>query len=134
MSRLVWTESRNGWQSGRYRIELAAPQLWVLSRRPRRDDGGLLSKSQVVRTAGSLRHLKRAAAELERRRERHRRLLTHLAMAIALIGVAVTSDLLGWGLVIPAVVGVFAISLRILVIWVEGATGSAWAVLSDHYQ
>lgn len=55
-------------------------------------------------------------------------------MAIVLIGVAVTSALLGWGLVIPAVVAVFAIVLRILVIWVEGATGSAWAVLSDHYQ
>ena len=39
MGRLVWTENRDGWSSGRYRIELAAPQLWVLSLLPKHVDG-----------------------------------------------------------------------------------------------
>lgn len=134
MSRLVWTETGDGWQSGRYLIELAAPQLWVLSRRPKRHEDAPLKAWRVIRTGGSLRELKRAAAELDRRLQRRHRLLAHLAVTVFLIGLAIMSAAMGWGLVIPAVVGVFAIALRTLVIWVEGATGSAWSVLSEHYQ
>lgn len=134
MSRLVWTETRDGWQSGRYLIELAAPQLWVLSRRPKRDEGAPMNTWQVVRTAGSLREMKRAAAVLERSRVRRRDLLIHLAIMVTLAGVAVTAAMFGSGLVVPAVIGAFAISLRTLVIWVETVTGNAWSVLSEHYQ
>lgn len=89
---------------------------------------------QVVRTAGSLREMKRAAAVLERSRVRRRDLLIHLAIMVTLAGVAVTAAMFGSGLVVPAVIGAFAISLRTLVIWVETVTGNAWSVLSEHYQ
>lgn len=134
MGRLVWTETRDGWQSGQYLIELAAPRLWVLSQRPKHDDGGVIMACRVIRTGGSLREMKRVAAELEHRLERRRRIQIHLAITVAFASVAVLSALLGWGIAIPAVVVMFAIALRTLVMWVEGATGSAWSVLSEHYQ
>jgi len=134
MSRLVWTETRDGWQSGRYLIELAAPQLWVLSRRPKRGDDAPMNNWEVVRTAGSLRQLKSAASEMERHRNRRRGLLIHVAAMILLAVVAIAAYVLDWVLVVPALVGVFALFLRTLVIWIETATGNAWSVISQHYQ
>lgn len=134
MGRLVWTENRDGWRSGRYRIELAAPQLWVLSSLPKHDIGGPINACQVLRTGGSLRELKRIAGELEWRAERRRRMTIHLAVTALLIGIAIVSGMQGWALVFPAVVAAFTVAMRTLVMWVEGVTGNAWAVLSDHYQ
>ena len=134
MGRLVWTETRSGWRSGRYRIELAAPQLWVLSSLSKHNDGAAIDACRVLRTGGSLREMKRAAGELEWRAERRRRMTIQLAVTVFLVGLAVVSGMMGWALVFPAVVSAFAVALRTLVMWVEGATGSAWAVLSDHYQ
>jgi hypothetical protein len=134
MSRLVWTETRDGWQSGRYLIELAAPQLWVLSRRPKRGDDAPMNYWEVVRTAGSLRQLKSAASEMERHRNRRRGLLIHAAAMLILAVVAIAAYVLDSVLVVPAVVGVFALFLRTLVIWIEAATGNAWSVISQHYQ
>ncbi|HSJ84025.1 MAG TPA: hypothetical protein VLA91_09440 [Acidimicrobiia bacterium] len=134
MSRLVWTETRDGWQSGRYLIELAAPQLWVLSRRPKRGDDAPMDYWEVVRTAGSLRQLKSVASEMERHRNRRRGLLIHVAAMLFLAVVAIAAYLLDWVLVVPAVAGVFALFLRTLVIWIEAATGNAWSVISEHYQ
>jgi hypothetical protein len=37
-------------------------------------------------------------------------------------------------LVVPALVAVFALFLRTLVIAIETATGNAWSVISQHYQ
>jgi hypothetical protein len=134
MGRPIWTETRDGWQSGRYLIELAAPQLWVLSRRPKRDGSAPIDSWQVIRTGGSLRALKRAAAELERRRERRRGLIIHVVIMLVMAGIAAAAAMLDWALAIPAVIGVFAIALKTLVVWVETATGNAWSVLSEHYQ
>jgi hypothetical protein len=134
MGRLTWTETLDGWISGRYHIELAASRLWVLSRSPRRTDGSVPIQAKMVLTAGSLREMKLLADELERRRLRRRRLLTHLAMTSAVVTSALIGGALGWDLTLPAVVAVFACALRTLVVWVENATGSAWSVISDHYQ
>jgi len=134
MSRLAWTETLDGWMSGRYQIELAAPGLWVLSRRPKSTNDSGLFPALVVRTAGSLRELKHLADELERRRLRGRRLLGHLVATILVITAAAIGSSLGWDLTIPALVAVFAIALRTFVIWVDQATGSAWSVVSDNYQ
>ena len=134
MGRLVWTEELDGWHSGRYQIELAAPHLWVLTRLGKPAESAEMPGCQVLKSAGSLRELKRAAAELEWARERRRRLLIHLGIMTILAVFAVLAALLEWGLAIPAVVAVFALALRILVLWVEGTTGSPWSVLSEHYQ
>jgi len=134
MGRLVWTEELDGWHSGRYQIELAAPHLWVLTRLGEPADGPEMTGCQVLKSAGSLRELKRAAAELERARARRRRLLIHVGIMSILAVLAVVAALLEWGLAIPAVVAVFALALRILVLWAEGATGGAWSVLAEHYQ
>lgn len=134
MSRLVWTETLDGWQCGRYQIELAAPLLWVLSRRHRREECNGLATWEMVHTAGSLRELKRLAGEMERRRERRRNLLTHVALMVLLVGLAVMAAVLDWVLVVPAVLSLFVIALRLLVIWIDGAIGNPWTVLSEHCQ
>ena len=134
MGRLVWTETLYGWQRDRYTIELAAPQLWVLSRRPKRGGDTPIGTWSVIGTAGSLRELKAAAAELEGRRDRRRVLLIHLAIVVTFSGLAVTAAALEWALLRPAVRAVVALSLRALVMWIESVTGGAWSVLSQHYQ
>lgn len=134
MGRLVWTETLYGWQSDRYAIELAAPQLWVLSRRPKRGEHKPIGTWSVIGTAGSLRELKAAAAELEGRRDRRGVLLIHLAIVLTLSGLAVAAAAFDWALLIPAVIAVFALSLRALAMWIESVTGGAWSVLSQHYQ
>jgi hypothetical protein len=136
MSRLAWTETLDGWMSGRYQIELAAPRLWVLSRRPKNPDDHLASPvpAVVVRTAGSLRELKRLAEEFERRRLRRRFLLIHLLMTVLIVAGALVGASFDWDLTIPAVVAVFGIALRTFVVWVDQATGRAWSVVSDNYQ
>jgi len=135
MSRLAWIETLDGWISGRYQIELIAPRLWVLSRRPK-NIGDTMEPvpAVVVRTAGSLRELKYLAEETERRRLGRRRLLGHLGAAIALATAAVVGWAMEWDLTIPALVAVFAVALRTLVMWVDHATGSAWSVVSQNYQ
>jgi len=134
MGRLMWIETLDGWVSGRYHIELAAPRLWVLTRRSGHTAGTGLVPATVVHTAGSLRELKYLAHEMERRRLHRRRLLTHLAMTCAIVAVAIVGAALGWDLTLPAVIAVFAISLRTVVVWVENATGSPWSAISDNYQ
>jgi hypothetical protein len=134
MGRLVWTETRDGWQSGRYLIELAAPQLWVLSRRPKRGEAAPINTWELVRTAGSLRQLKGAATEMERRRCRRRGLFLHVVAMLGLAVVAGIAYVLDSVLVVPAMVGVLALFLRALVVWIETRTGNAWAVISQHYQ
>lgn len=135
MGRLVWTETLYGWRSDRYTIELAAPQLWVLSRRPKRGEHSPICEWSVIGTAGSLRELKATAAELAGRRERRRMLLIHLAIVITLSALAVTAAALDRAfLLIPAVIALVALSLRALVMWIESVTGSAWSGLSQHYQ
>ncbi|HSK06954.1 MAG TPA: hypothetical protein VK990_05490 [Acidimicrobiia bacterium] len=135
MGRLVWTETLYGWQSDRYTIELAAPLLWVLSRRPKRAEQTMIGVWHVIGTAGSLRELKAAAAEMEARRDLRRVLLTHLVIVVTLSCLAVTGAALDRAvLLIPALIAVVALSLRALVMWVDSVTGSAWSVLSQHYQ
>jgi hypothetical protein len=134
MGRLVWIETVYGWQSDRYTIELAAPQLWVLSRRPKRAEDTPVASWSLIGTAGSLRELKAVAAESEGRRDRRRVLLIHFAIVVTLSCLAVTAAALGWALLIPAVIAVVAQSLRALVMWIESVTGSAWSVLPQNYQ
>jgi hypothetical protein len=135
MRRLTWTETLDGWISGRYQIELAAPRLWVLSRRPKTtDDTTRPLPAKLVGTAGSLRELKHQAGVIERRRLGRKRLLTKLLAAIVLTTAAFFGSAFGWDLTIPALIAVFGIALRSLVMWVDHVTGSAWSVVSDNYQ
>ncbi|HVR79957.1 MAG TPA: hypothetical protein VMS99_16385 [Acidimicrobiia bacterium] len=135
MRHLTWIETLDGWISGRYQIELAAPRLWVLSRRPKTtDDTTRPLPAKLVSTAGSLRELKHLAGEIDRRRQGRKRLLTHLLAAFVLTTAAFFGSAIGWDLTIPAFVAVFGITLRTLVMWVDHVTGCAWSVVSDNYQ
>lgn len=128
MSRLAWTETFDGWISGSYRIELAAPGLWVLTESDDRRG------TRIIETAGSLRALKSRAFGIERRRSRNRTSLRHLVAVIVTVALALVAAGLAPALTVPAVVVVFVLSLRALVTWVDSATGSAWDRISESYQ
>jgi hypothetical protein len=128
MGRLAWTETLEGWTSGRYRIELAAPALWVLTRTDDRRG------TRIIETSGSLQALKNRASGIERRRERARSSLMHLLGVSVSVALALVVARLAPGLTVPAVVVVFVLSLRALVTWVDGVTGSAWDRISESYQ
>ncbi|GEM_PF-2001943 len=135
MGRLAWIETLDGWIAGRYQIELAAPQLWVLSRRPNQAPATGLVSSEVVRTGGSLQEMKRIADQMERQRRARRRLRVHLAATLFLTAVAVVGSSLGSiGVFVFGLVGLFITALRTLVIWIDHSTGSPWSLVSDSYQ
>lgn len=134
MNRLAWTETLDGWIGGRYQIELAAPRLWVLSQRSNEPAGPGPIPATVVKTAGSLKELKRLADQLEGRRRSRRRLTVHLAALVVLLTTTIVGGALGMVFAIPALAGSFVVALRTVVVWIDHVTGSAWSVVSESYQ
>lgn len=135
MSRLTWTEWSDGWQSGRYQIELMGPQLWVLSSRDSRPNRGIFEGSQRIEaTSGSLRALKAKAGDLERGRRNHHRIrLWLVVLTLAVTGLSLSSLFPGsWSplvMVVSASAGFFA-----LLGVVDGLVGRSWESLSSTYQ
>lgn len=87
MSRLTWSERGNGWSAGAYEIELAAPHLWVCTRRRR---GGA---AVIEMTGGSLTSMKEQVERLDRRRHDLHRLSIHLSLfIIILVSLALAAD------------------------------------------
>jgi len=83
VSRLTWIERDHGWRAGPYEIELAAPQLWVCTRRGRN------GRVTVESTAGSLSALKTRIERLEKRRNGFRNSLIYLATFVSSMAVVV---------------------------------------------
>ncbi len=134
MTRHSWTETLDGWMFGRYQIELAAPSLWVLSRRSRRHGDIGPSESTIVRTGGSLQQLKGVAEELHLRTMTKTRVLWYTVSTFVFVGIAAMGMAAGWPIAVLALALSFASALRALVIWVDYATGRAWAMVSAQYQ
>jgi hypothetical protein len=127
MGRLAWIETPDGWSSGAYRIELAVPGLWVLSR----GDG---PRATILETSGSLSGLKNLVDSLEARTNRRSRLTRHGLGVVFAVVLAVLSPNVSVALVVPAVILVFVVSLRMLLAWVDTVTERSWDRLSDLYQ
>ena len=84
VSRLTWIERDHGWRAGPYEIELAAPLLWVCTRRSRH------GRITVESTSGSLTTLKTRIEGVESRRASVRRALAYLmAFVLSMFAVAV---------------------------------------------
>ena len=128
--RLNWTQTGNVWSSGRYRIELAAPKICVLTEGSGHDTG----RVRIIKTAPSVRWLKHVATRTEETRVRRRMLSRRLAwvvvaFALLQIGISVTPVL-----VIPGAALLFAVTLRAIVSSAEAAWDGAWARISETYQ
>lgn len=128
MSRLTWTENDHGWRAEPYEIELAAPQLWVCTRRLRS------GKVKVEMTSGSLSALKTSIDKCHRRRRSRRRSLICLSvflLSIAVIGLAsiIARD---WT---PLVVLVFSsVGLYAALKSVDYVVRRSWESVRLHYQ
>lgn len=128
MSRLTWVERDHGWRAEPYEIELAAPQLWVCTRRLRN------GRVKVEMTSGSLSALKASVGERHRRRTQTRRSFTYLALFVASLLIAGVATLSGWA-VAPLLVLVFsAVGLFAALKTVDCVVSRSWESLRLHYQ
>lgn len=128
VNRLEWKELDHGWRAGPYEIELAAPQLWVCTRRLR------TGEVRIERTSGSLRALKAGIESHDFRRERQRRSLAFLGVLLGAIALAAVAMAGSWPLA-PLLLVVFsAIGLFAALKAVDCLVDRAWESLRLHYQ
>lgn len=132
MDPLTWTKTPEGWTGGRYRIEMAAPRFWVLTRVSRRN--GRLHRVVVLMSSESVRWLKAMAGRMERMHRRRRRLARNSIGAAITVGACALAAATIPALVAPSSVVAVAICLRTLVIWADLASDSAWSRVSENYQ
>ncbi len=128
MSRLTWIEGDHGWRAEPYEIELAAPELWVGTRRLRN------GRVRVEMTSGSLKALKSGIEKRETRRRNLRQALVYLAaFSLAAIAVAVAAAI-GSALA-PAVIVIFScVGLIAVIKAVDCFVERSWESLRLHYQ
>ena len=128
MSRLTWNQRGDRWRAGAYEIELAAPHLWVCTRR-RRDGAAVIEM-----TGGSLRSMKEQVERLDRRRrDLHRLSIQLLLFTIILTLVAMAS---GWASP-PGPIVVIALSIlavRAALKAIDCVVRRSWETLSSYYQ
>lgn len=130
MSRLNWTQRGDGWHAGRYHIELAAPGLWVCSRRPSRP-GDLPT---IEMTSGSLQALKTRIERLEGRRRLSRRSAGYgIAFALSVLGTWLSMN---WGhAVAPAGIVIFSLLGAVFALRaIDGVIERSWEALNLNYQ
>lgn len=130
MSRLTWTQRNHGWHAGRYQIELAAPGLWVCSRKGTRP----ADTPTIEMTSGSLSALKERIERLETRR---RLAVSSLRYATAsLVTVLVVALASIWAHdAAPAVVVVSSLAgVYFALKAIDGVINRAWESLSLNYQ
>jgi hypothetical protein len=128
VSRLTWIERNHGWRAGPYEIELAAPNLWVCTRRGRGE------RVVVEETSGSLSALKTRMDRLEYRRSSLRRSILYLAaffLSMAIVGIAAAGN----SSVAPMLVFVFSIvGLWAAIKSVDCVILRSWESLNLNYQ
>ena len=129
MSRLNWMKRRSGWYAGPYQIELAAPGLWVCSRRR---DGEVIPT--IVMTSGSLRALKARVERAEIRRRHAVRSWRYVAALLFSAGVVAAASASSSSIA-PAFVFVFSVSAVFCALRaIDGVIKRSWESLSLDYQ
>lgn len=128
MSRPTWSERGHAWRAGPYEIELAAPHLWVCTRRRRN------GAAVIEMTGGSLSSMKERVERLDRRRhDLHRLSIYLLLFTISLALVAVAS---GWasppGPIV--VIGLSILAVRAALKAIDCVLRRSWESLSSNYQ
>jgi hypothetical protein len=128
VSRLTWIERDHGWRAGPYEIELAAPELWVCTRRLRN------GRIKVETTSGSLKALKGSVEMRDARRRRLQQSLMYLgafSLAMAVVAVAAAA---GWALA-PLLIVIFSsIGLLAVIKAVDCIVQRSWEAVRLHYQ
>lgn len=128
VSRLTWVERDHGWRAGPYEIELAAPELWVCTRRLRH---GLV---KVELTSGSLTALKGSIENRDSRRRKLHQALRYLATFIVAMAVVAMAAAAGWPLT-PWLVLIFSVTGLIAAFKaLDCILERSWESLRLHYQ
>ena len=129
MSRLQWTRVGDTWSAGRYSIELAAPQHWVLT-----VAGHEEAISSIAATSGSLKALMADADVLEHRRKLGQRRLRYLGYSLvaALVLIVATNAGHAWApVIVPPSAGFLVWALIRLV---DTSVARSWEFVSGVYQ
>jgi hypothetical protein len=128
VSRLTWIERGHGWRAGPYEIELAAPQLWVCTRRRRN------GQVTVESTSGSLSALKTRIERLEKRRNGLRTSFAYFAaflLSMAIVVLAVEAEV--------SVAPLLVVGFSIVGLWsalkaVDCVIRRSWESINLNYQ
>lgn len=128
VSRLTWIETDYGWRAGPYEIELAAPQLWVCTRRGRN------GRVTVESTSGSLSALKTRMERLVKRRNGFRSSLVYAATFLASMTVVVLAVEAEVSAAPMLVVGFSILGLWAALKAVDCAIRRSWESLKLNYQ
>ena len=129
MSRLEWTRVGDTWNAGRYSIELAAPQHWVLT--VAEDEDAI---SSIAATSGSLKGLMADAEVIERGRILARMRLRYVAYSLvaALVLVVAVGAGAAWPPVIVPLSSGFLVWALIRLI--DTSVARSWEFVSGVYQ
>jgi hypothetical protein len=128
VNRLTWIDRGHGWRAGPYEIELAAPELWVCTRRVGHE------RVKVESTSGSLKALKGTIEMRHIRRQNLRQAIGYVIAflcSIVFLGFALVSQ---WAIA-PLLVVVFAsVGLFAALKAVDCVIRRSWESLRLHYQ
>lgn len=128
MSRLTWSERDHGWRAGPYEIELAAPHLWVCTRRRRN------GTTVIEMTGGSLSSMKEQVEGLYRRRHDLRRFSINLSLFTVFLALATLAA--GWasppGPLLVIILSILAVRAALKAI--DCVLRRSWESVSSNYQ
>jgi hypothetical protein len=128
VSHLTWIERDYGWHAGPYEIELAAPQLWVCTRRHR--TGAVTVES----TSGSLSALKTRIERLDKHRTSRRSALIYIAAFLLSMAVVVLAAEAEASVAPMLVVGFSILGLWAALKGVDCVIRRSWESLNLNYQ
>lgn len=130
MSRLTWTERSQSWHADPYQIELAAPGLWVASRKARRPTG----TPSIETTSGSLSALKDRVDRIHAKRQNRRRTRRYATAFLVSTGIVVWASFWAHDAA-PAVIVAFSLLGVIFAMRaIGGVINHSWESLRVNYQ
>ncbi len=125
-------ETPQAWPCGEYRVEFAAPRLWVVTRETAASSGR--TKVVVEATTGSLITAHGMVARLHRKYCTERLLMVRLMTFAAAVAASVLITTVDPSLAVPAFLGSTIAAGRAVVSAIELSVGRSWEQVSHTYQ
>ena len=125
--------TRQRWRCGEYRIELAAPRLWVNTRQKVRK-GTATPRVGTDATTGRRSGARGIVTRLHRKHCAARSLVRHIAGLALIVAIAAGLSVMSPAMTVPAVLIATVVAFRTSTKAVELLTGRSWEHVSQTYQ